>query len=355
MRRFIVVIGIFLVLVAGLLVFAATFNVNKYRGTIQSKLEQRLGRQTTLGDMHLSVFPPRFRVQNPVIADDPAFSTDAPFIKAQELGISVKLLPLLHKQIEISSVDLDRPSVNLIKNRAGVWNFASLGHPVQSTQPKPQNAPPPPSAQRQFSLDELAISDGQISVLDQQESKTPSLYDHIDITLKNFSPDTAFTVDAAVHMAGAGSQQARLQGKGGPIVKDNLASTPFRGSLSLKQVGITDLTKFFNSPVLKGTDGTVTGETKIDNESGKLTARGETQIQNAKLHGMELGYPITAQYDLTNDQAAEMLAIRSLTLKVGSAPLTLSGTVNSKRPSEPVVAFSGDVDRRLWWTTAGDR
>ena len=211
MRRFIVVIGIFLVLVAGLLVFAATFNVNKYRGTIQSKLEQRLGRQTTLGEMHLSVFPPRFRVQNPVIADDPAFSTDPPFIKAQALGVSVKLLPLLHKQIEISSVDLERPSVNLIKNRAGVWNFASLGHPVQSTQPKPQNAPPAPSAQQQFSLDELAISNGQISVLDQQESKTPSLYDHIDITLKNFSPDTAFTVDAAVHMAGTGSQQYRAR------------------------------------------------------------------------------------------------------------------------------------------------
>src|SRR5204862_8030040 len=123
------------------------------------------------------------------------------------------------------------------------------------------------------------------------------------ITPTTISPDTAFTVHDAVQMAGADSHHARLQGKDGPIITDNLAITPFRGSLSLKQVGITDLTKFFNSPVLKGTDGTVTGETKIDNESGKLTARGETQIQNAKLHGMELGYPITAQYDLTNDQA----------------------------------------------------
>jgi len=121
MRKFVVALSIFVVLVvAGLLVFAATFNVNKYRGTIQSKLEKRLGRPATLGEMHLGIFPPRFRVQSPAIGDDPRFSPDAPFIKAQEMGVSLKLWPLLHKQIEISSLNLERPSVNLIKNPAGV-------------------------------------------------------------------------------------------------------------------------------------------------------------------------------------------------------------------------------------------
>src|SRR6266568_219031 len=237
MRKFVVALSIFVVLVvAGLLVFAATFNVNKYRGTIQSKLEKRLGRPATLGEMHLGIFPPRFRVQSPAIGDDPRFSPDAPFIKAQEMGVSLKLWPLLHKQIEISSLNLERPSVNLIKNPAGVWNFASLGRPMESANPTPQNPSPPPATQRQFSLDELAIRDGQISVLDQQKSNTPSLYDHIDIIVKNFSPDRPFTVDAAAHMAGPGSQQARLQGKGGPIINDNPAITPFQGTLSLKQV-----------------------------------------------------------------------------------------------------------------------
>jgi len=140
MRRFGIIVGAFVVvLVAATLIFAATFDVNKYRGTIQAELEKQLGRPVTLGDMHLSVFPPRFRVENPAIADDPHFRADAPFIKAQELGISVKLLPLLHKQIELSSLNLERPSVNLIKNSTGVWNFASLGHP--STNPETATAP----------------------------------------------------------------------------------------------------------------------------------------------------------------------------------------------------------------------
>jgi uncharacterized protein involved in outer membrane biogenesis len=330
MRKFVVAVSLVILAAAALLVFAATFNVNRYRVTIQSKLEKRLGRPVILGEMHLGFFPPRFRVQDLAIGDDPRFSPDAPFIKAQEMGVSFKLSSLLHKQIDISSLNLQRPSVNLIKNPAGVWNFASLGHtsePAKSSQPQSPSAPP--SAQR-FSLNELTISDGQISVLDQQKSKVASLYNHIDITVKHFSPDKPFTINAAAHLAGPGSQHARLQGKGGPLDRANPAATPFRGTLSLKQVGISDLSKFLNSPILKGTDGTVSGEMKINNEFGKLTAQGETQLKSAKLRGMELGYPISAQYDLTDDQAAEMLTIRNLTLKLGPTPLTASGTVNSE-------------------------
>ena len=326
MRKFVVGVGIFILLlaVAGA-IFVATFDVNKYRGTIQTQLEKRLGRPVTLGEMSLKIFPPRFRVQNLAIRDDPRFSPDAPFVKAQALDVSVQLMPLLHKEIEIDSLDLQRPSVNLIKNSDGVWNFASLGKPSENASPQV-----PSSDGKQFSLGELTVTDGQLSFLDQKTSKTPTVYDHIDVTLKNFSPDRPFSVDAAVHMAGSGSQEARLKGEGGPVVKGAPATTPFHGILSLKQVDIGDLSKFLNSPVVNGTDGTITGETKIANESGKLTAQGESHIENAKVRGMELGFPIVAQYDLTNDLSADMLTLRNLLLKLGSTPLQLGGTVNSK-------------------------
>lgn len=325
MRKAAIAVGIFVVaIVAILLIFAARFNVNQYHGTIQAELQKRLGRPVILGDMHLNLFPPRFRVENLAIADDPAFSPEAPFLTAQQLDVAVKLLPLLHKQVEIDSVNLQRPSVNLIKNQGGTWNFASLGHAA------PQDATQPPSGQEQFSLHALMISDGQVSVLEQQKSKTPSVYDHIDISLQNFSPNKSFTVDAAIHIAGAGSQEARLQGEGGPIQAGQPAATPFRGTLNLKQVSLSDLSKFFSAPALGGTDGILSGQTKINNDSGKLTAQGETNVQNAKVRGIDLGYPIAAQYDLTDDLAADMLTIRNLILKLGSTPLQMSGTVNSK-------------------------
>src|SRR5437588_6704760 len=107
MRKVAIVIGIIiLIIIVAAVVFAATFDVNKYRGTIQAQLEKRLGRQVTLGEMSLKIFPPRFGVQNPAISDDPGFSADAPFVKAQELDVSVQWMPLLHKEIEIDSLDL---------------------------------------------------------------------------------------------------------------------------------------------------------------------------------------------------------------------------------------------------------
>jgi len=322
MRKALIGVGIFIVVViAGLLIFAATFDVNRYRGTIQSQLQRHLGRQVALGDMHLSLFPPRFRVENLAVNEDPQFSKDVAFVKAQALEVSVKLMPLLHKDVQIESINLQRPAVNLIKNSAGKWNFASLG--------QSQKTEPASSGEQQFSLGELMITDGQISVLDQAKSKTPSLYDHIDVTLKNFSPKSAFTVAAAVRLAGS-SQEAKLQGEGGPIVSGNPAGTPFHGTLSLKQIGLADFAKFMNSPALEGTDGVISGETRITNQGGKLSAQGQSEIKNAKVRGMELGFPITAKYDLTDDLAVDMLSIQSLLLKLGSTPLDLSGTVNSK-------------------------
>jgi hypothetical protein len=113
-------------------------------------------------------------------------------------------------------------------------------------------------------------------------------------------------------------------------VSGNPSETPFHGTLSLKQIGLADFAKFMNSPALEGTDGIISGETKITSKSGKLSAQGQTEIQNAKVRGMELGFPITAQYDLTDDLAVDMLNIQSLLLRLGSTPLELSGTVNSK-------------------------
>jgi len=166
MRKVLIAIAVIVVVViAGAAIFVATFDVNKYRGTIQAQLQQHLGRPVQLGDMHLKLFPPSITVQNLAIAEDPRFNSDAPFVKARELDVSVKLFPLLHKDVEIQSLDLEQPTVNLIKNKAGQWNFASIGSGNTSSASQ--------SSQQQFSLGDLVIKDGEISLLDQTQSSTP--------------------------------------------------------------------------------------------------------------------------------------------------------------------------------------
>ena len=341
-----IVAGFVVVIIVAVVIFAATFNVTQYHGKIQSELEKQLRRQVSLGNMQLGFFPPRFEVENVSIADDPRFNADRPFVQARRLDVSLKLLPLLHKEVNVDSLILERPSVGLIRNKQGAWNFASMG---KAQSGGPQSAPipgepaaavdnprpgastsEPQSGSQQFSLGKLEIRDGQVSVTDLQTSPSPSVYDHIDVTLENFAPGQPFLIDAAAHLPGPGNQEARLKGQAGPIVQTDPAATPFQGTLNFKQVGFSGLSKFLNSPVLGGTDGTLSGQTDINSQAGTISAKGQMKVENAKLHGTELGYPITTDYDVSDNVANSLLTIRKGNIKLGSTPLLISGTVNSK-------------------------
>ena len=318
-------------MIAGI-VFYATFDINDYRGRIQSELQQRLGRDISLGDMHLKIFPPSFEVQNVSIADDPAFGSQAPFVQAAELDVSVQLAPLFHKQVEIDSLELKRPKVELVKDQKGCRN---------SLQPWEQE----PSTHSEqallgiifggFSLSHFIVTDAQIAITDRQAGQLPrAVYDHIDVNLNDFSADHPFNLQLAAHLPGPGSQEIQLSGQGGPIPQSNPVATPFHGTLNLKNVAISGMKQFLSSPALNNMDGTLTGQTKIDTDAGKLSASGQTTIQNARVNGTDVGYPIAADYTVSDDLVNSLLTITRGTVKLGQTLLAVTGTVNTK-PTPP--------------------
>jgi len=357
MRKVGIVVGIIVaVIVIAVVVVLAVFNPNDYKATIQTKLEQQLGRKVSLGDMSLGILPLRFKVANLSIADDPKFSTE-PFIQTQMLSVSVKLLPLLSKSVEVDSLSLERPNVNLIRNAQGVWNFASSGQtsapgaaPASTTPPPsapPAGAAPAPasssSSDQGLSLGKLAIKDGQVAITDQQDKRPKTVYDHIDLKLTDFAPTTPFNIEASVHLPGSGNQEVGLKGKGGPLAHDNPATTPFKGSLDLKNVQIAGLQKFLQTPALVNTDGVLSGHTDIANENGKMSANGQMTLDKPKLHGIDVGYPINADYNVSEDVPNDLLHIDKGAIKLGQTPVSVTGTVNHKpTPAQLDVTLKAD-------------
>ncbi len=323
MRKILLIIGIVLVLlVVAAGIFVATFNPNDYQATIQTKLEEQLNRKVQLGDMSLGLFPPRFRVANLAITDDAKFKSTQPFIQTGELSISVQLLPLLHKSLQVDSLTLKQPHVELIKDAQGVWNFASLGQKTAT--------PSSSSEQQGFSLGKLAIEDGQIAITDLQNHKPRTVYDHINFQLTDFAPNKPFNLEASVHLPGSGDQQIQLQGTGGPLSHDDPASTSFKGTLDLKDVDIAGLQKFLQTSALENTEGILSGHTKIANQNGQVSANGQMSVDKPKLHGIEVGYPINLDYDINDNLQTDLLTINKAAIKLGPTPLLISGTVNSK-------------------------
>src|SRR6266850_548124 len=337
-----VVAGLLVLLVIALLAAPFFLDVNKYHDRIQAELQKKLGRQVSLGTMHLSLIPFAFKVENAVIAEDPTFSKGTNFAEAKELYVTAALMPLLHGDVQIKSLELRQPKIELIKNAAGVWNFASLtgtapqekGQQPQQQQPQPANKPsaaaPEPQKQKAFSLEDFKITDGQVALTDMQKHEKRAVYDHIDLRLVGYTPDKPFDIELAAHLPGSGAQLIELAGKAGPINQDDSLKTPFKGSIDLDHVSLGALQNFMNSAALANSDAVATGKADLSNEGGKMTSSGSLKLEQARFNGNDLGYPIAADFDLSADVNSKLLNISKGNLKLGATPLAITGVVNAQ-------------------------
>ncbi len=350
MRKLGIAIAVIVVLlIAAALIVPRLIDVNQYHGQIQSQLEKRLGRQVTLGNMGLRLFPPAFNVENPTIAEDPLFATDRPFAAADKLAVSVEFWPLLHKQLEVKSLELVHPHIELVRNAQGVWNFATLGQEPkpaapQKTPAKPAQAPTPtttagpPGSQSpagkepagQLTLANLFINDGQVAITDLQKHQSRAVYDHIDLNVSDFAPNKQFTMKLTAHLPGEGKQTVMLEGKGGPIQQADMLNTPFDGTLRMDQVSTGAAQKFLNSQALNGIDSVLSGDAKVTNASGKVTSSGSIKLDNTRIRKVDVGYPITLNYDVTDDLTNDVIQVRKGNIKLGGTPVTIAGAINSK-------------------------
>jgi uncharacterized protein involved in outer membrane biogenesis len=340
-------LGIALAVVIGLIIIAIValpylLDVNQYRGKIQSELQARTGRVVSLGQMDLKIMPFAFRVKNAVIGEDPHFPSTKPFAQAEELLVSVKLRPLLSKRVEVDSLELKKPRIEMVRSEQGQWNFSTIGKPqtaqapAQPTpaqkpsgaQPPPQQPTPQPQEGQAFELGRLLITDGQIAVTDYQKKQARVVYDNIDLDLKDYKPGKPVTIDLAAHLPGGGKQEFRLTGKGGPL-QDDLLKSDFNGSLKLDGVSLAGVKSYLGSSALADMDFVATGSTDLSNKQGVISAKGNITLQNARVRKTNIGYPIAADFDVTDDTNRDFITIHKGDLKLGSTPVDVKGTFNA--------------------------
>ncbi len=347
MRKVAIAIGSVVVLLM-LAVFSLPFlvNVNKYHDRIQSELQQRTGRNVRLGNMSLKVFPIRIRVEDVLVGDDPHFVGKTPFATAKELFVSAKLIPLLRGDLQLDALELANPTIELIRDQQGIWNFSTLGKPG-SAPPAPntsatrkgsvpnQSAPPQQALPQQggtsqpdLSLAKLEITNGQIAVTDYQKRQPRVLYDHIDLTLNDYAPGKPFKIDLAAHLPGNGKETLRIAGKGGPL-QDQPLQTVFDGEISLDQVSLAGLQKFLNSAALNNMAFTASGTAHVKNDNSGLKSDGALKLEDARVNGTDIGYPISAKYNISADLNNDVYRVDKADLKLGGTPLSAVGTFNA--------------------------
>jgi len=210
------------IVVAVLLVAAIALpfliNVNSFRPQIEARLKEALGRPVTVGNLSLSLLSGGVRADQLSIADDPKFSS-APFITARSLKVGVEMMPLIFsKQLNVTEIVIDQPEIALLRNQAGVWNFSSLGNSGA------KNTPEKSSGTNNLNIGKLELTDGKISFGSIPAKRKPIVYDKVDISMKNFTLNSAFPVTASMRLPGGGS--VKLDGKLGPINTNDVSLSP---------------------------------------------------------------------------------------------------------------------------------
>ena len=123
-----IIIGIVILailLVIGLVALPSLVPSSVYKDKIESQLTEELGRDVrVVGDIKLSAFPVIKANAGRVEIDNPDGFTAKQFASMDALSARVKLMPLLSKQVEISSFTLKNPVINLENNAQGQVNWA---------------------------------------------------------------------------------------------------------------------------------------------------------------------------------------------------------------------------------------
>ncbi len=170
-----------------------------YRDKIESELSQTLGRDVKItGDIKISTFPSVEIQTGPVSLANPEGFSDNNFVDVQALSAKVKLWPLLKKQVEISGVTLQSPSIRFERQIDGSMNWVlgdTSGLPEKSGETSPYKRDGR-FTEYDPSLSLLQISNGQFIYIDASAQREISAEDvNLDLRAPNLEKPVSIKGD----------------------------------------------------------------------------------------------------------------------------------------------------------------
>ena len=334
-----VIVAVLLVLV---LVVPMLINVDTFRPTIQTKASEALGRQVTIGHLSLALLSGGVTADDITVADDPAFSK-SPFLKARSLQVGVDLPALLFfHALNVRSFTVVQPSVVLLRNNAGKWNFSSLGN--SNSENKGESA----GGSRQgggaakggeakgggengggspadVSVQKLSIQKASLQIgLSGGKKET---YSNVNVDASDLSYNTAFPFTVTADTPGGGS--LKLDGKAGPVDRADTSNTPFDATLTTKGVNLAS-TGFI--PPDSGIAGVVDYDGHVHSDGKTLHAEGNGTARDLKLvkTGSPSKQPVTLNYASDYNLEQQTGVLSRGVLKTGTSQLQATGNFDAR-------------------------
>src|SRR5882762_7498586 len=169
--------GVVVLLVAVVLVFALTFDPNRYKDDIERIAKERTGRTLKLqGELKLAFFPSLGAAVAGVTLSERGSGRG--FVSLESAHASIKLMPLLHGQAVVDAVRVSGLKAQVVKNKDGTYNFSDL---LEGGEAKPAAKPAPEkkgeSAPVKFDIAGITLDRASILYRDMNSGQEIALTD----------------------------------------------------------------------------------------------------------------------------------------------------------------------------------
>jgi hypothetical protein len=346
---------------------------------VETKLSELLGRKVTVGTLRLSLFGGPYLYINEMSAkEDPAFG-DGNCLQANQVRADFSILSfVLHRQVELDSLNIQSPDLIFTKNSAGAWSWTTLGKPAASAKADYGSQTDFPAlfalvmqSLRDTNINKVLLEQASVTFIDPANSQSPeTVYRNVGLQAfidrqGNSSHVTGSLRARSEESNGAEFLRAEMpfnltvdktqtpgfaaQGRLGPgaIESKNFSAENFQSQLDIK-----DNTVKLEQMDMNLYEGNLRGQLQLNLATQEFTAEGEVKNLNLdqalasklQMPGQITGH-INAQFKLAGLMRAFQETVPTI---VGS------GRVVSDRLFIASVNLSEQVARALKLIQIGD-
>ncbi len=236
MRFIFFVLSILILLLVGAVVGPSFVDWNKYKPQIIDQVKNATGLDVTVtGDLSLAVFPsPHVKIEDLVVAA-PLKKKFENLLVMKSAEVSVQLMPLLKKEVKVSSVTLVSPDIQIeiLQDGTPSWTTDKLAKVKKVTDAAPDavkkdTAKVASNALESIALDRLEIKDGKLQFINHQTGSTQSAQD-VNVVLKADSLKGPFDIEGGLIYQ---DKKIAINGKTGKLPKGDEGLT-IQGEFSL--------------------------------------------------------------------------------------------------------------------------
>ncbi len=297
-------------------------DANQFRPKLEAEITDALGREVKVGNLKLALLSGAVAADDISIADDPAFNR-SPFVRAKSLQVGVELKPLIFsKVVRVTRVSLDQPEITLIRSASGDWNFSGIGDKNRHQTMEKRAEPESDSPAMDFTVSLLKVTNGRITVLRGGARAKPLIYERVEIEARDLSYVSVMPFTLSAGLPGGGN--VKLDGKAGPINREDMSLTPLSGTLALNRLDL--ITSGFIEPD-SGLAGIIDFDGTLSSDGRRMQSQGRAKADRLQIikTGSPAGKPIFLDYTATYDIKNQTGNLSQAKVEFGKAAAHLSG------------------------------